>query len=347
MGGCGTIVSCVPGEFELIDLFRERIAAAGAAQSPRLRVGSGDDAAVSVPGGATATSVDAIVDGVHFRRSTFTPEQIGGKAMAAALSDLAAMGAEPGEAYVQLGLAPDMTTSELAALADGLAMAAAREGIAVAGGDVVRSPVLFLAVTVIGHADDAAGFVTRAGAEPGDALIVTGALGGAAAGLVLLERPELAANLPDGLTEDLRNRQLEPVPRIKAGQALAGCGAHAMIDVSDGLAGDAAHLARASGVRIEVDAEAVPAAPGIPELSALIDSDRLVYGGGEDYELLAAMPPERLDDAMSGLREHGLDPAVIGKVEAGEGLVLRDATGREIGVHGFDQIRAEARDEPT
>ncbi|MDQ3572528.1 MAG: thiamine-phosphate kinase, partial [Actinomycetota bacterium] len=294
------------GEFELIDLFRERIAAAGAARSPRVTLASGDDAAVSVPGGATATSVDAIVDGVHFRRRTFTPGQIGGKAMGAALSDLAAMGAEPGEAYVQLGLAPEMTESELTAIADGLARVASQERIAVAGGDVVRSPVLFVAVTVVGHADNPGAFVGRAGAEQGDVMIVTGPLGGAAAGLVLLERPELAAALPSGVADALRRRQLEPVPRLAAGQALARIGAHAMIDISDGLAGDADHIAMASGVRVAIDASAVPVAPGIAELSAEVDPDRLVYGGGEDYELLAALPPARLEEAVAALREQGL-----------------------------------------
>jgi len=337
----------VRGEFELIDLFRERIAVAGAAGSPRLALASGDDAAVSVPGGATATSVDAIVDGVHFRRQTFTPEQIGAKAMVAALSDLAAMGAGPGEAYVQLGLAPEMTESELTAMADGLARVASGEGAAVAGGDVVRSPVLFLAVTVVGHADMPTDFVTRAGAEPGDVMLVTDPLGGAAAGLVLLERPELAAALPGEIAGDLRHRQLEPTARISAGQALARAGAHAMIDISDGLAGDAAHLADASGARVVIDAAAVPVAPGISELRAHVDPDRLVYGGGEDYELLAALPRGRLEEAQASLRERGLDPAVIGRVEAGEGLVIRDATGREPAVQGFDQVRSPTRGEQS
>ncbi len=329
------------GEFELISLFRERIAAAGAATSARLAVGSGDDASVTLPGGATATSVDAIVDGVHFRRSTFTPQQIGAKALAAALSDLAAMAAAPGEAYVQLGLAPEMTEAELADLADGVGAMAAAHKIAVVGGDVVRSPVLFVAVTVVGHADAPGAFVTRAGAEPGDALVVTGPLGGAATGLVLLERPDLAADLPTAVAADLRRRQLEPVPRLDAGRALGAVGARAMIDISDGLAGDAAHLARASGVRVVVEGRDVPVAPGIAELGSRVDPDRLVFGGGEDYELLAALPSARLDEALTVLRDQGLHPAAIGLAEAGSGLLLLDANGGELQVDGFDQARAE------
>jgi len=135
------------GEFELIQKLRERLPAAG----PRLRLGSGDDAAVTVPGGATATSVDALVEGVHFRLGAgFEPEDVGAKALATALSDLAAMGAEPGEAYVVLGVPPEIREPELLRLADGLAELAAATGTAIAGGDVSRSPVLSLAITVVG-----------------------------------------------------------------------------------------------------------------------------------------------------------------------------------------------------
>ena len=174
------------GEFELIAALRERLPAA----SPRVRLGSGDDAAVTVPGGATATSVDALVEGVHFRREDgFGLADVGAKALATALSDLAAMGAEPGEAYVVLGVAPDLGEAELLALADGIAEVAAATGTAVVGGDVSRSPVLSLAVTVVGHAPRPELLVGRGGARPGDLLVLTGELGGAAAGLLLLERP--------------------------------------------------------------------------------------------------------------------------------------------------------------
>jgi thiamine-monophosphate kinase len=171
------------GEFELLAKLRERLPAAGA----RVRLGSGDDAAVTVPGGATATSVDALVDGVHFRRRVATPEQIGRKAMAAALSDLAAMAAEPGEAYVAIGAPAAMSEEELLAIGVGLAAIAAETGTTLAGGDLTRSPILTLAVTVVGHASRPEDFVTRAGAHLGDAVVVSGELGGAAAGLLLLE----------------------------------------------------------------------------------------------------------------------------------------------------------------
>lgn len=328
------------GEFELIAMLRERLETAGAARGGRVVVASGDDAAVTAVSGASATSVDAIVDGVHFRRESFPPEAIGAKAIAASLSDLAAMGAEPGEAYVQLGVPAGVPDSELLAIADGLAAVAVREGVVVAGGDVVRSPVLFVAVTAVGHAAAPGDLVRRSGAAPGDTLVITGPLGGAGAGLLLVEGrvPDSAAGAHAAA---LRARQLEPRPRPAAGRALAGAGANAMIDLSDGLAGDAGHVARASGVRLVVEAASVPAQAGVAEVAraAGIEPHELVLGGGEDYELLAALPGERLDAVLDGLRAQGLDPAVIGRVESGEGVLLRDVSGRELAVRGYDQFR--------
>ena len=337
------------GEFELIDLLRERIAAAGPGSSERLVVGSGDDAAVTAPGGVTATSVDAIVDGVHFRRRTFPPEAIGAKAMASALSDLAGMGAAPGEAYVQVGMPDDLGEDELTGIADGLAASAAESGVVVAGGDVVASPVLFLAVTAVGHADSVGDLVTRSGAQPGDALLVTGPIGGAAAGLRLLERPQLAAALDDETAEALRARQLRPRARLAAGRALAAAGATAMIDLSDGLAGDARHLASAGGVRLAIEMGVVPIQAGLSEVAAAAgeDPELLAASGGEDYELLAALPRDRTDDAVAALRDAGLAPAVVGGTEAGEGLVLRGSTGRELDVRGYDQVSSRVPAEPT
>ncbi len=327
----------MPGEFDLIGLLRERMAAAGPPVGARLVVPSGDDAAVTLPGGATATSVDAVVDGVHFRRSTYPPEAIGRKALAVALSDLAAMGAEPGEAYVQLGLPGDVGEDELRGIADGLGAAASQHGVAVAGGDLVGSPTLFLAITVVGHASDAASFVTRAGARPGDALLLTGPLGGAAAGLLLLERSEPCDGLDEALASELRDRQMRPRALLAAGKALAESGASAMIDLSDGLGTDALHLARASGVRLEIDLPARCIARGVEAMAVATGKDPLdlAAGGGEDYELCVCAPP-RAADAMVGV-------TWVGEVEAGPSKAVLWGPHGEVSARGFEHRASPPR----
>jgi thiamine-monophosphate kinase len=326
------------GEFELLAKVRERLAPPG----PRVRVGSGDDAAVTVPGGATATSVDALVEGVHFRRDRASLTQIGRKALGTALSDLAAMGAGAGEAYVVVGVPPDLGEDGCLELIDGIAALAAETGTTLAGGDVTRAPVLTLAVTVVGHAASAGELVGRGGAEPGDVLVLTGEIGGAAAGLLLLERPRLADAVPEHIAERLRLRQLLPTPLIGAGRALASAGASSMIDLSDGLGGDATHVARASGAAIRVDAGTLPLARGLAAVAAAAGRDplELAISGGEDYELLATLPPERLDEAATAVGAVGATTLTqIGAVSAGEGVEIRLPGGATLAPAGYDQLR--------
>jgi thiamine-monophosphate kinase len=335
----------VSAEFELIAAIRERIAGAGASDSsPALVLGSGDDAAITVRGGATVTSVDALIEGVHFELPPFSLRAVGHKALAVALSDLAAMGARPGEAYVQLGVPAGRTEAELLELADGLAEVAATHAVAVAGGDLSRAPALIVAVTVVGEADDAEALVRRSGARAGDAVAVTGELGGAAAGLVLLQRPELAGELPTELADALRGRQLEPEPRLAAGQALAKAGASAMIDLSDGLGADAVHVAKASGAGISIELARVPVQPGVAEVAAVAGLDwlDLVAAGGEDYELLVAIAPERVAAARDRLRSIGVELTLMGAVSAGSGVELKDPDGASRAPSGFDQLRRRA-----
>ena len=339
------------GEFDLIARLVEVVEESRRGQSSRnmkaggdgarVLIGSGDDAAVTAPGGITATSVDAFVEGVHFRRDTASLESIGRKAIASALSDLAAMGATPGEAYVQLGIPSDLDEGGSIQLGTGLASAAAAHGVAVLGGDVTRAPVLLLALTVVGHAGSPDELVSRAGARPGDLVVVTGEVGGAAAGLLLLDRPELDAALEGEVAEALRRRQLDPSPRLAAGRALATSGATAMIDLSDGLGGDARHVATASGVRIEIELELVPVQLGVEDVAEAAGADpwELIAGGGEDYELLATLPPGRLADARLAAEGAGTSLTVIGEVADGEGVSLRRADGTERPASGFDQLR--------
>jgi thiamine-monophosphate kinase len=326
------------GEFELLARFWERLPDPGA----RVLLGAGDDAAVTLPGGATATSVDALVEGVHFRRDQAPLGLIGRKALATALSDLAAMGAAAGEAYVVLGVPPDLGDEDCLELVDGMVSLATETGTTIAGGDVTRAPVLTLSVTVVGHASSPEQLVGRGGSRPGDLLVLTGEIGGAAAGLLLLERPELASAVPEETAEHLRRRQLDPTPRLKAGRALAAAGATAMIDLSDGLGGDARHLAERSGVGIRIEAGSIPLAKGIAEVATAAGQDPLPLAGsgGEDYELLAALPPERLSDASSAMgeaAEASLTP--VGEVVEGEGVEIRLPWGGSLALQGYDQLR--------
>ena len=330
----------VTGEFDLIARLVERLPA----PSPRLRVGSGDDAAVTESTGAAAvTSVDAIVEGVHFTLPEFPLVAVGRKALGAALSDLAAMGAEPGEAYVALGASPELVEAELLEIADGLAEVALREHVAVAGGDLVRSPQLALSVTCVGYERPGIPVVTRAGAEPGDVVAVTGELGGAAAALRLLQGED-PAGLDPGVRERLLARQLDPRPRIAAGRALAAAGATAMIDLSDGLGADAGHVARAGEVSLSIELQTVPLPEGI---AAVAGGDRaalaLAASGGEDYELLATIPPERLDAAVAAVAETGVRLTEIGQVMEGAGVTITDAQGRAVAAAGFDHMRGSRR----
>lgn len=335
-------------EFELIAAIRERIALAGAPDvSAALVLGSGDDAAITVRDGASVTSVDALVEGVHFRIPPFSLRQVGAKGLAVALSDLAAMGAEAGEAYIQLGVPEDRGEPELLELADGLAEVAALHRVAIAGGDLTAAPALLLAVTVVG-AGDPGRLIRRSGARPGELLVVTGELGGAAAGLLLLERPELGAELDDEVAAALRSRQLEPVALLAAGAALARCAATAMIDVSDGLGGDAAHLASAAGVGLEIDLERMPVQVGVGEVASAAGADPLdlAAAGGEDYELLATLAPERLDAARDAVAATGSTLTVIGEVSASGGVSF-SGPGGDRAPEGFDQLRRRAPGGPA
>ncbi|HEX6134566.1 MAG TPA: thiamine-phosphate kinase [Longimicrobiales bacterium] len=303
-------------EFDLIRRFFPPDAAAG----PHVRVGAGDDCAI-VEGDGLAVSADMSVEGVHFRREWLLPEEIGYRAAAAALSDLAAVAATPIGLLVSLALDPAEATDLAPRVMEGVRAAGERAGAVLLGGDLARTtgPLVIDAI-VIGSAPAP---VLRRGARAGDSLWVTGELGAAAAAVRAWERgvePAAAARVAFAL----------PTPRIAEAAWLAERGEiHALIDISDGLAGDAGHLAAASGVRIILDADAVPVHPTVrAEEKDPGQSLRLALTGGEDYELCFAAPPgsiERLAESFTATFR--LPLTRVGSVEDGAGVALRTADG--------------------
>jgi thiamine-monophosphate kinase len=299
-------------ELELIQSLQRVLSPGG----PRVVRWLGDDAAVVRGHGYAVTSVDMMVDGVHFRSGQLTPSEIGHRAMAAALSDLAAMAARPGEAYLALGIPPGTELEDALELARGAEAVTSACGVALAGGDVSSANALTAAVTVIGWAADPGELIGRDGARPGDLVLVTGELGGSGAGLALLEAPELATSLPAPVVTGLRERYARPVPRLAAGRALSALGATAMIDISDGLATDARHLALASGVNVELDLHRLPIADGADEIAAELGRDprELAATAGEDFELCVTLAARTFERAATGAAAI----TCVGRVLAGE-----------------------------
>ncbi|MBS0515451.1 MAG: thiamine-phosphate kinase [Proteobacteria bacterium] len=303
-------------EFDLIELIRMRCARARA----DVRLGIGDDAALlAVPGGqALAVCTDTLVCGVHFPKDT-APFDVGWKALAVNLSDLAAMGATPAWATLALTL-PDADAGWVAAFADGFAALAGECKLALAGGDTTRGP---LTITVTAH-----GFVPehlalrRTGAQPGDAVLVTGTLGDAAAGLALRQ----GALRPGRGEEQLIARLDRPVPRIAQGLLLRGR-AHACIDVSDGLLADLGHICNASAVGAEIDLAMLPASPAL--LGLVADDARvpLQLGGGDDYELCFTAAPALATGLLNDLARSGCAATRIGRIVAEPGVRVRDVDG--------------------
>jgi thiamine-monophosphate kinase len=321
-------------EFELIDAIRARFGDRGG----RVVVGAGDDAAVIRCDGLTVTSVDAFVEGVHFRLATTSMRDLGHKCLAGAASDVAAMGARPGEVYFVLGLPGHLAPDEVIDFADGAEALAAELGFVICGGDLSRSHELVIAVTATGHADDAGQLVGRDGARPGDRVGVTGALGGAGAGLLLLERKLGGLDAQTG--EALIARHLRPMPRIETGQALARAGVRAMIDVSDGIASDCARIAERSGVLIEVLLDELPVEDGVEAVAGQVGlaPAELAATAGEDYELLFAAADDAARRVEAAADRTGTTVTWIGRVREGSGVRLVGAGGTEFSLRGWDHL---------
>jgi thiamine-monophosphate kinase len=296
---------------------------------PGVRIGIGDDAAVLAGDPPIVVTQDLLVDDVQFRRTTSSLLDIGHKAIAVNLSDLAAMGAEPVAVFVGLVLPQErpLTEPDIDELYRGMESIAAEHAVTIAGGDITTGPTLTLAVTAVGRLASGVEPALRSGALPGDALCVTGPLGAAAAGLLVLDHPELAEGV--GEAPALRTAARRPVPRVAAGQRLAAAGVHAMLDCSDGLALDSRRIADASGVTVAIDLADVPVAPGVAAVAANAgrEADMLAATGGEDYELIVAAPAGRI----AALRATAGCPLIgVGRIMAGPARLVVTRDGRPV-----------------
>jgi thiamine-monophosphate kinase len=305
-------------EFSLI----ERIRARTEQLRDDVKLGIGDDAALlSVPAGQElAVAIDTLVEGVHFPLGT-VPADIGWKALAVNLSDLAAMGASPAWALLALTL-PEADVELIDGLADGFAQLARPHRLALVGGDTTRGP---LTISVAVHGFVPAGLALRRdGARVGDAVLVTGTLGDAAAGLACLS--SRAADSPAAAREYLLARLNRPEPRLSAGMALRGK-ASACIDISDGLLADLGHLCRASGVGAEIDAALLPRSSAMLGVFDEVAARDFALSGGDDYELCFTVPTQLVGDVQADLARLGCGCTRIGFIVAGSAVQVRDIDG--------------------
>jgi thiamine-monophosphate kinase len=314
-------------EFDLISLIRARCAIA----REDVRLGIGDDAALLAPPAAQliAVSTDTLVAGVHFPQSTKAYD-VGWKALAVNLSDLAAMGASPAWATLALTL-PSADTRWVEEFSDGFAALARDYKLALVGGDTTQGP-LTITITVHGFVPENAALL-RSGARVGDAVFVTGSLGDAAAGLRCLDKNDAEAGVllsaPLGLREFLIERLNRPTPRIAQGLLLRGR-ASACIDVSDGLVADLEHICAASAVGAEIDALELPASSALLNLVGAEARCVFQLGGGDDYELCFTAADSDAQHLLQDLARSGCGATRIGRIVAGSGLRVRDANGTDV-----------------
>jgi thiamine-monophosphate kinase len=308
------------GERDLIDAIRARVPPAPA----WLTVGIGDDAAVAAPerGALEILTTDALVESIHFDRRLSSPADIGWKALAVNLSDVAAMGGAPRLALLSLGIPGDVSAEEIDELIGGFLALAAEAGVTLAGGNITRSPgPLLVDVTVTGYARPRH-VLTRGGGRPGDEIYVTGTIGGAAAGLAWWQ----ARGGPIDGIEDCVARHRRPAPRVRIGALLGrNRAASACMDLSDGLADAVRQIAGASGTGAEVDAGLLP----VPDAARAwfagtgVDPATAAAAGGDDYELLFTVPRRSRGRLATVIRQsRGVPVTRIGSLTRERGLVL-------------------------
>jgi thiamine-monophosphate kinase len=304
------------GEFRLIDLLAKMVGRG----DERLLIGIGDDAAAwRGDDSIQLATVDSFIEGVHFTPETTPWPDVGWKALAVNLSDIAAMGGIPRYALVSLSLPDDSQVEDVAALYSGMLKLAKQYGVTIVGGDISRAPLVAIAITILGSSPTKK-LLTRSSARPGEIVAVTGQLGAAAAGLEILK----SKIHPDPEAESrLKNAFLHPTPRIAEGLLLVEQGVKTAIDISDGLVADLNQICKASQVGARLEIERVPVEPAVKSAFGKRALE-LALSGGEDYELLFTATPEaieRLSKAAS------VPVTAIGKITAGTGIALVDKEG--------------------
>ncbi len=308
---------------------------------PGVPLGVGDDAAVvEVDGVPVAITIDAMTEGVHFDLDISSFADVGWKALAANVSDLAAVGARTAAAVVALERPAMLSDDDAIDLHRGLRAAAERWGVRLLGGDIVSGPTLAVTVAALGPLATGA-ILRRSGAQPRDAVVVAGPLGEAAAGLALSRAGSLdVLHRHPGLLAAHRR----PLALPEVGEALASAGARSCIDVSDGLGQDLGHIASASGVQVVLEAEQLPITPGVAEAAERLGLDPLdlVCGGGDDLALVATLDAADLPGLAERLDALPVAWHRVGEVETGDGVVLRlpDGTQRDLIRAGYEHGRA-------
>jgi len=333
------------GELGLIRRIREAV---GGAEEPGVIIGIGDDAAVLAlgPGAALLATTDLVVEDVHFRRAFASPRDIGWKAVAVNLSDIAAMGGRPRWALVGLAIPASTEVDEVEAFYEGMREAAASHNVAIVGGDTSESPRgWFVSVTLLGEHTGTPRL--RSAARPGDVVAITGTVGRSAAGLAVLEsgvERVRAAGIDAEAVEELRRAHLRPTARVAEGRWLGeAAGVHAMMDCSDGIATDLGHMCRESGVGARVRIDRLPVAEAAREAARALGRDPIEWAaaGGEDYELLLTCDPASAGALAAGLRAAtGTAFTVIGEIDgSATGIIWVEPDGRPVEIRpGYEHF---------
>jgi thiamine-monophosphate kinase len=332
------------GEFGFID----KISGGCITRSEGVIKGIGDDAAVFLlpRGEAVLVTTDLLAEGVHFLRDAISGEDLGYKALAVNLSDIAAMGGTAREAFVSIAIPEDLPLAFLEGIYSGMKEIASQFGVNILGGDTSRSARdLFLSLTVVGHSPQGE-ILYRDGARPGDLIYVSGGLGASRAGLFILlekERPM------ESRFQELVTAHRRPRPQLKEGRFLAACGAvTAAMDVSDGIASDLRHMTRPAGLGAVLDAAAIPVSESVRNFCALRGEDpvRFALQGGEDYVLLFTLDAHRAEEVSAAFQDYFHYPIHrIGRITKGGGLIVKGPDGEEMPLPqpGFNHFEGRGR----